>query len=263
MRAGGFFRTLRISILLLVLFIVAAQTWLTHLRTTDWNETLWVAVYPINGDGSQQAAQYINKLDNQAFLPISEFLSREAKRYQLGISQPVTLKLGPVVQSLPPSPPVNGNPFEIMLWSLQLRFWAFRHDEFNGPAPDARIFVLYNDPGRHSVLNHSLGLKKGLIGVVNAYASRQYSGRNNLVITHEFLHTVGASDKYNLVTSQPVYPDGYAEPGKQPLFPQKLAEIMAGRIPLSETNALMPSSMRSLRIGSLTAQEIRWVKHGT
>lgn len=263
MKDGGFFRTLRISILLLVLFIVAAQTWLTHLRTTDWHETLWVAVYPINGDGSQQAARYISALDQQAFSPISEFLSREARRYQLSINQPVTVKLGPVVQSLPPAPPEHGNPLAIMWWSLQLRYWAFVHDDFNGPEPDARIFVLYHDPQRHTVLKHSLGLKKGLIGVVNAYASRKYAGRNNLVITHEFLHTVGATDKYNPVNSQPVYPAGYAEPDRQPLYPQRLAEIMGGRIPISETSALMPSSMRALRIGSLTAQEIHWVKPGT
>lgn len=263
MRSGGLFRTLRISILLLVLFIVAAQTWLTHIRTTDWNETLWVAVYPINGDGSQQAERYISSLSNRAYLPISEFLSSEAKRYHLSISQPVTVKLGPVVESLPPAPPESGNPLAIMLWSLQLRLWAFRHDDFDGPPPDARMFVLYHDPERHSVLKHSLGLKKGLIGVVNAYASRQFEGRNNLVITHEFLHTVGATDKYNPSTNQPLYPDGYADPDKQPLFPQKLAEVMGGRIPLSESRALMPTSMRSLRIGKLTAQEIHWVKQGT
>ncbi len=259
MRAGGFFRKLRISALLLILFVVATQTWLTHLRTTDWNESLWIVVYPINGDGSQSADNYIASLSNDTYTPVSGFLSREAKRYQLGISQPVTVKLGPKVQSLPPAPPERGNTLAIMWWSLQLRFWAWKHDDFDGPTPDARMFVLYHDPKRDTPLQHSLGLKKGLIGVVNAYASRKLSGRNNLVISHEFLHTVGATDKYDLATSLPQFPDGFAEPDKQPRYPQKLAEIMGGRIPVSESRAIMPSSTRPLRIGKLTAREINWI----
>jgi hypothetical protein len=216
-------------------------------------------VYPINGDGSQVVNSYIDTLSSDAFLPVSEFLSKEAKRYQLDISRPVTMKLGSLVNTKPPVPPERGNTLAIMWWSLKLRYWAWRHDDFDGPEPDARMFVLYHDPNREPKLKHSLGLKKGLIGVVNAYASRRLAGRNNLVIAHEFLHTVGATDKYDPATSQPLHPDGFAEPDKQPLFPQKLAEVMGGRVPISESRAEMPSSMRSLRIGKLTAQEIHWI----
>ena len=50
-----------------------------------------------------------------------------------------------------------------------------------------------------------------------------------MVIAHEFLHTVGATDKYDPATEQPQFPDGYGEPQRVPLVPTGEAEIMAGR----------------------------------
>ena len=44
------FKAVRISILLFVLFFVSVSTWLTQARSTDWNNSLWVKVYPINGE---------------------------------------------------------------------------------------------------------------------------------------------------------------------------------------------------------------------
>ena len=103
-----------------------------------------------------------------------------------------------------------------------------------------------------------LGLQKGLIGVVNAYASEAQTAQNDVVIAHELLHTLGATDKYDPQTNQPLFPDGYAEPQRQPLLPQANAEIMAGRIPLSQTDAEMPGSLNEALIGSQTAREINW-----
>ena len=58
----------------------------------------------------------------------------------------------------------------------------------------------------------------------------------------------------------PVYPDGYAEPEREPLYPQEAAEIMACRIPLSEVKAEMPEDLFHTVIGGKTAQEIKWTK---
>jgi hypothetical protein len=82
--------------------------------------------------------------------------------------------------------------------------------------------------------------------------------QNNVIITHEFLHTLGATDKYDPATNQPLYPDGYAVPDLQPLVPQRYAEIMAGRTPVSQTDATIPESLNDVIIGSLTAKEINW-----
>jgi hypothetical protein len=82
--------------------------------------------------------------------------------------------------------------------------------------------------------------------------------QNNVVITHEFLHTLGATDHYDLATNLPLYPDGYADPDLKPLLPQRFAEIMAGRTPKSQTEAVIPESLDSVVIGSKTAMEINW-----
>ncbi|MEO1897775.1 MAG: hypothetical protein ABGX36_08190 [Cycloclasticus sp.] len=104
---------------------------------------------------------------------------------------------------------------------------------------------------------HSLGLQKGLIGVVNAYAAEGYRATNNIVIAHELMHTVGASDKYDLSTGQPIYPYGFAKPDNH--YEQTKAEIMAGRVPLNERESVMPKSLRYSIIGNKTAREIAWV----
>lgn len=253
------FKKLRIAFLLVLLLFVAGNAWLNKVRTTTWDRPLWVVVYPINGDASAASSRYIGRLRQDTFQSIEEFMGREASRHSLKLGNPVTIKLAPEVAALPPRPPRDGNMLGIMWWSLKMRYWAFRADSYDGPAPDIRMFVVYYDPATHDVLNHSFGLEKALVGVVNAYADDKLASRNNVVIAHEFLHTVGATDKYDIATNQPVYPDGYAAPDQQPRFPQKDAEIMGGRIPLSASKAEMPPGLNRAAIGGKTAREINWV----
>ncbi|EPL0699990.1 hypothetical protein LLI32_003748, partial [Acinetobacter baumannii] len=61
-------------------------------------------------------------------------------------------------------------------------------------------------------------------------------------------------------TGQPIYPLGYAQPEKVPLYPQKRAEIMGGRTPLSEQTSKMPNDLQETVIGLPTAQEVGWLK---
>jgi hypothetical protein len=109
-------------------------------------------------------------------------------------------------------------------------------------------------------LSHSLGLQKGLIGVVNAFASEKQAAQNDVVIAHELLHTLGATDKYDPRTNQPEFPDGYADPQRQPALPQEYAEIMAGRVPVTADRAEMPDGLDAVLIGAKTAREINWVR---
>lgn len=77
-------------------------------------------------------------------------------------------------------------------------------------------------------------------------------------MAHELLHTLGATDKYDLATNLPIYPAGYANPDAQPLHPQNAAELMAGRIALKESKAEMPISLSGTVVGLTTAAEIGW-----
>lgn len=256
----GLFRQLRILFLLLVLLLVALNAWLSKLRTTDWDRPLVVALYPVNGDGSAVADSYIAALDALDFQSIEEFFRREAGRYGLGLQEPFDVQLARELAELPPLPPLQQNPLAVMWWSLKMRYWAWSVTENSDPPADIRMFVLYHDPVANPRLAHSLGLQKGLLGVVHAFASRREAGGNQVVIAHELLHTLGATDKYDLRTNLPLFPAGYAQPGQVPLLPQHQAEIMAGRIPLSATQAIQARELDDVRVGKFTALEIRWIE---
>jgi hypothetical protein len=260
MASGKFFRIVRIFILLAVLVGVAMGTLATKLRSTSWDESLWVIIYPMNADGSETTERYINSLERETFESIEEYMIHEAKSYDLVQTRPITVKMAPIIDKLPPESPQSPNILNIMLYSLRLRYWAFIADNYDGPAKDIRMFVLYYDPARHEELDESMGLQKGMIGVARAFASWKMEATNNIVITHELLHTVGATDKYDRGTGQPIFPQGYADPEKDPLHPQEEAEIMAGRIPMSETTAHMPKSLWYAIIGPETAREINWIE---
>lgn len=256
------FRRLRIFILLFILATVAFSTWRAKARVAHWEYPLRVAVYPINGDLSAATTAYISGLKAETFKPIADYLDEEAKRFGVTLSygQPISLSLAPEVKSQPPDPPLNGNLLRVMLWSLQLRYWAYRADTSGAMNPHIRMFVRFFDPATHDVVPNSLGLEQGMIGVANTYASQKMEERNNVVIAHELLHTVGAQDKYDPRTNQPLHPQGYAEPDAQLLYPQRWAEIMGGRIPLSRNTAAMPRGLNETLVGDETAREINWVK---
>ena len=253
-------RILRIGLLLFVLLAVAQGAWIARARTTDWKEPLRVVIYPLNGDGSAAADRYILSLRRDEFEPVAEYMREQARIYALPLRTPVEMYLAPRVDAVPPEPPRAGGRLEVILWSLQLRFWAWRHDAYSGPKAHVRMFVKYFAPLPNTSLSHSVGLRQGLIGVVNAFASADMDGGNQVVIAHELLHTFGATDKYDPANNQPVFPDGYAEPNANPLFPQSQAEIMAGRIPLAKTRAETPRGLDETMIGARTAREISWLK---
>jgi hypothetical protein len=219
-----------------------------------------VVIYPINADGTPAGARYVGALTKSTFENIETFFVNEAKHYELPLRQPIDIFVAPAVASKPPAPPFGGSGPQVILWSLKLRYWAWRNDTHNGPKPDVRLFVLFHDPALVDTVPHSTGLRKGMLGVVNAFAAETQDGSNSIVIAHELLHTFGATDKYNPASNMPVHPDGYAVPDATPLLPQRSAEIMAGRIPITETRADIPRDLRRVVIGSKTAREINWAK---
>ena len=253
------FKTIRIGLLTLILAFVALSTFLTQARSTDWNNPLYVKIYPINADESVAAGRYISRLQLETFAGVEQFLAREVSRYGRTLDRPVRLRLGDEVGEQPPVLDRTRGVLSTMWWSLKLRWWANSiGSDQDQVRPDVRIFVRYH--ARRDgpfVLENSVGLQKGMVGIVNAYADRVQAGSNNVIIAHEFLHTLGATDKYDPADGTPIFPQGYAEPERQPLHPQRHAEIMGGRIALSEGYAEIPRSLKSVVIGPETAAEIR------
>jgi hypothetical protein len=254
-------KVIRITVLLLVLVGVGGTAVFDRINSTSWEKTLWVGIFPLNGDGSAVADRYVGSLTVQDFTSLETFFAQEAARYGVKVDRPIRIELYPSPRELPPRLAPNSNVFAVMWWSLKMRLYARRAAAVPGhPRSHIRVFVVYHDPAVSASVPHSLGMQNGLVGVVHAFAEPRMTGSNNIVIGHETLHTVGATDKYDLETGVPSYPGGYGEPDRSPRFPQRVAEIMAGQRPLSDHEQEMPDSLRDVVIGAQTAREIGWTR---
>jgi hypothetical protein len=249
---------LRILVLLIVLLVVALSAWQDRYRSTRWREPLYVAIYPIAADASPVTTSYVAALDADRFKPIDRFFMREAERYHLKVAEPVRTRLRSELHDQPPQRVPNAGVLATAWWSLKLRYWAWRASGHANEPEDIRMFVLYHDPALTPAVPHSLGLSKGLIGVVYAFATPEMDGANAVVIAHELLHTVGAGDKYVPGNDAPRFPDGYGDPNQVPLYPQRFAEIMAGRLMLSPNRWRQAENLDETLVGPATALEIRW-----
>jgi hypothetical protein len=252
-------RIIRISILLLILATVVQQTFLDK-ADLDWKDNFYVAVYPVNADGSGEVTDYIKTLTRDDFEPMAEYFAEEGARYNLDMRRPVEVQLGDIVTEVPPVPPNDSSKLGAVIWSLKFRIFAWQNSPKVNVKPDIRLYLLYHDPAISPRLSHSTALNKGRIGRVNLFSDKSYAKQNLVILAHELLHTLSATDKYDLETTLPIYPDGFAEPDKSPRFPQDFAELMGGRVPVSEAQADIPKSLAQTLIGDKTAKEIGWLK---
>ena len=259
-RHGGF-KLLRIVALLSVLLVVALKNWQDRYLSTRWHDPLYVAVYPIAADESPATRAYLAGLDPERLKAIDRFFGREAARYGLYTGEPIRTRLRAELRESPPPREANAGVLATALWSLRLRYWAWRVSGHAHEPEDIRMFVLYHDPALTPSVPHSLGLRQGLIGVVYAFAASEMDGSNDVVIAHELLHTVGATDKYNPINDAPRFPIGFGDPAQQPLYPQLSAEVMAGRRMLAPDTWQQAESLDEVVVGPATALEIRWLAH--
>ena len=252
-------KKIRIIILLLVLATVAQQSWRDK-ASLDWKDNFYVAVYPINADNSTKVAAYIKQLNREDFSPIADYMAEQGAYYGVTLRRPVEIELGAQVADLPPAPDVHGTKLDTISWSLKFRYYAWANSPKVNIKADIRLYLLYYDPSTHPSLKESTALSKGRIGRVNLFGDSQYNDQNLVITAHELLHTFGATDHYDLSNNLPKFPDGYAEHDKLPLYPQNFAEIMAGRVPISEVKADIPKNLSQTLVGNKTAREIGWVK---
>lgn len=249
-------RRLRILILLFILASVGLETWRAHARSTAWEKTLHVGLYPVAADASPATARYLHGLAADDFEEIETWLATQAGAYGRGQVAPIDMWLAPALPEAPPLPPRQADWLAAAWWSLKLRGWAWEYRHIGRLKPDIRLFLLYHDPARTPALPPSTGLARGKIGLIHVFAEPRQTRQNAVIIAHELLHTLGATDKYDLATLAPHYPDGYAEPQRQPLYPQAFAEIMGGRTPLAPHRAETPASLDYVLIGPATAREV-------
>jgi len=254
------FKQIRILFLLLVLIYVATDQAIAKYNARSWNNTLNVVIYPINGDASDESQRTINALTEKRFISIKNFIKQQAEHYNIAINQPIEIKLAPQINKPPALPAFDSGMISAIWWSLKMRWWAWYENTYKGDK-DIRLFIEYY-ADETSASQISVGLEKGMMAFIKNYAKDQYIERNNVIIAHEMLHTLGATDKYDPHNLQPYFPQGYANPELGKTHRQTKCEIMGGRIPLSNTLAVVPKSLSACIIGKVTAKEIGWKVRG-
>ena len=122
------------------------------------------------------------------------------------------------------------------------------------------MFLLYFDPAQSKRLAHSTGLQKGLIGRVNVFASHDMASKTT------WSSLTNSCTRWVPPTSTILPPISLSIPTVTPIplisstvLPQRYAEIMAGRTPISQAEAENAEQALTMRlIGGKTAQEINW-----
>lgn len=257
------FKRFRIAFLLYVLLFVAATQFFDWRRATDWDETLWIDVYAVAGDNDAATRRYLDNLERTEFKDVAPFLAREAQRYGVTLAEPFRVRVVGEHHEPLPSLGRDAGMLGVLSWSLRMRWLAARlRWQADGPSGDVLVFAVFHAPAEGVELDRSTALQKGLVAVANVFAAREARATNQVVLAHELLHTLGATDKYALATNAPLYPLGYAAPDARPLLPQTKAELMAGRIPIDEHRTEIPTTFRDVVIGPATAREIGWNSPG-
>jgi hypothetical protein len=260
---GAFFRV-RVGVLLAILLGVVLFAWRDvrrrHGRTT-WDRPLDVALVILrDGPVDPDAVAAM-----RARLPaLSDRLGAEMHRHGAAGTRPFFFTLhGPVDVTAPPPLRADDGFADAVQRTLALRAYLADVDGRAGVdsgAYDARIYVVVRPP----VSRDRMGIEGasedgGHVGSVQVELDASMVDFALFVATHELLHTLGATDKYD-ATGHALDPDGLAEPALSPRYPQRLVEVMARSRPLGGGLEVPPESLDELSVGAKTAQEIGWLR---
>ncbi len=258
-------RKLRVALLVVALIVVAAWAGGVHrIRSSRvrWDRPVEVAVVllsPVDLD-ALQVSRFRDVLGE-----LEARLSAEFARYG-GRGTPFSLKLvGPVSFNGPLSftPESSGildrANHAYRLWKTLRAVHAAA--SFDPKPYDARIYLLLEPAaeagGAVRTFAEGAGAAGGEVGFVRAAAGAEDAVLALTAVAHELLHCLGATDKYD-AAGHAIVPDGLAEPGLSPQYPQLYAEWMVGEVPIGPAQGRLPSSLAEIRVGPVTAREIGW-----
>ncbi len=257
----------RVGLLLAVLVVVGAWAGGIHrIRSAraHWDRPVGVAVILLTR--TELDSLRVSKF-HDGLADLDSRLASEFARYRSG-GRPFSFSLvGPVrftggLSFTPESPGiVDRAKHGYRLWST-LR--ALHASSGFDPGPyDARIYLILEPAtsagGAVNTFAEGAGDVGGEVGFVRASAGADDALLALTAVSHELLHCLGATDKYD-ASGHAVAPDGLAEPELSPQYPQRYAEWMVGELPTGPGRGRLPSSLAELRIGPVTAREIGWTE---
>jgi len=259
---GRFFRA-RVSLLLTILTCVllwAGTDCYQRRARTAWHRPLHVALVLVEREPI--APSTIALLTERA-RELEQRLASEYKRHDGREFTPFSLTVTVPVKSEQAPPSMHAQSLlELLPDTYRVWRWTSEIDARAGverSAYDARIYLVMKPAKGGLAFVEGESEYGGRIGIAQADIDPEMIDFSLFVAAHELLHTLGASDKYDSA-GRAVYPNGFAEPDKLPLFPQPGAEIMARNLPLAPGAERPPNTLSELFVGDATAREIGWRK---
>lgn len=184
-----------------------------------------------------------------------------------------TRVLEPARAHAPPPVPPAADALFLARWRGTERFLDYFRDAFRSAAsrapagadrdgertaPDITLCVYFYDPARRDTFqaHRPVAARRERLGVVFVPLCAETRGFYAALLAHELCHTLGASDKY--AGERSLYPEGFAEPGRRPPYPQERAEIMALGIPVSPGAERRVEGLHECTVGAWTAEEMGW-----
>lgn len=256
----------RVSILLTILLgvsLYAIRDYRSRHGRKDWDRTLEVSFVVVRqGPVTEDALAAL-----KARVPVLEAqLHAQMQRYRASVLPPIHVTIRGPVDGAPPPPTPGSGVVDALKYQWNLWKWTSAVDDlggFDASASDSRIYLVVKPPvpeeGRIVRQIEGASELDGRVGVVNVDLDPVMADFALFVATHELLHTLGATDKYDPDGAIQV-PAGLPEPGAFPLYPQRFAEVMARHRAIDETTSKPPRSLDELAIGAVTAREIGWTK---
>ena len=259
---GRAFRRVRIGLLLCALLLTAAwgarMSWHRWSRGS-WQQPLQVGLVLLSPGTDVEADRWRRRADELAAhldAEMARWRGPGGSAFQITVTGPVgwngTLPFSPASKA-----PLDRAGHAVAAWRTVRDI-----DRAAGGAVggfDVRIFFLCAP-----LPEGQLGFAEGS-GAVNgevAFVRGSCDGDLSLplqTVGHELLHLVGATDRYD-AGGHAREPEGLADPGRLPLYPQTHAEWMVGEVPLAPGRGRLPGSLDELRIGEATAREIGWIE---
>jgi hypothetical protein len=258
----------RVAVLLVLLAVTAmwasSRTSARRVRTT-WEEPVRVAVLVI-GEASPAAMDMLRAtLDSLARRLAAERAAYDpaatGETFRVELIGPLRVERLPEVT--PPGPGLVARALQTFeLWRATRAAHAAAPG-FDPGAWDVRVYLLAEAPGEMAQgFAEGLGEQGGEVGVVRASFDEGSALLAASAVFHEAFHCVGATDKYDTL-GHAILPAGLAEPDLVPRFPQRVAELMAGEVPLGPLFGRLPASAAEVGVGPVTAAEVGWLPPAT
>lgn len=261
-RTSWFFR-LRVALWGIVLLGVAswgAHDWSARRARTSWQRPLRVALVLVEREPMPPATLAL--LTSRIF-ELEHRLEEEYTRYTGRTGRPIEIVVRGSGTVETPPPTLRGDgPLDLALHSARLWRWTSERDsraKLEWLGYDSRIYLVLKPTdlvGTAFVEGESED--GGRVGIAQADIGPDSLDFALFVAAHELLHTLGAGDKYG-AAGEALFPQGFAEPERAPLFPQPGAEVMARNVPIAAGRERPPESLSELYVGETTAREIGWL----